>query len=156
MDKETVLFKGVSQVSIDAKGRIAIPAKHRQTLMATGLGKLVLTLDPDHCLLIYPQPIWQQLEPQFTSLPALNKQARIIQRIFLGYASEGEMDAQGRLLLPPPLRAVAGIKRQATLVGQGQKFELWNSAAWNAHLKRWMKKAAEEQEVTEVLESIRL
>lgn len=157
MAKESVLFKGVSQVSIDTKGRMAIPVKYRQVLKKTGLGQLVLTIDIDSCLLVYPKPIWQkEIEPQLTALPGLNKQARIVQRIFLGHACECEMDAQGRVLLPPPLRNVAGIKKQAVLVGQGRKFELWDNTVWSARRKQWMKKASDEREVAEVLESIRL
>ena len=154
--REPALFKGASQVSVDAKGRMAMPARHRGVLTKISQGQLVITVDPDNCLLIFPKSVWQEIELQLINLPSLNKQARIAQRIYLGHASECEMDAQGRLLLPTLLRNIAGIKRQATLSGQGRKFELWNSAAWNARVKQWMKKASEEQEVTELLESIRL
>ena len=156
MDNEFVLFKGVSQITIDTKGRMAIPVKHRQVLMETGLGRLVLTVDVDQCLLVYPKPVWQKIELQLTNLPGLNKRVRLVQRILIGHAEECEIDTQGRLLLPSPLRDVAGIKRKAVLVGQGRKLELWNSETWTKQRNRWMKEAGEEKEITDVLESIQL
>lgn len=125
------MFRGASLLTVDAKGRIAIPARHRQTLIEAFDGQVVMTVDPAHCLLLYPLPTWLDIEKKLQALPAYNPTTRQLQRFLVGHATELEMDKQGRLLLPQVLRDFASIDRRAMLVGQVNKFELWDEAAWN-------------------------
>jgi len=125
-------------VSLDAKGRLAIPTRYRERLTTRADGHLVATVDRDYCLLIYPLPDWEEIERKLVRLPALNKQARRLQRLMVGYATELELDSHGRILLPKELREFAGLERQAMLIGQGNKFELWNEERWSARRDEWL------------------
>ena len=119
------------QLNLDSKGRLAIPAKHRDALLAQCAGKLVLTADhQDACLLIYPEPEWLPISEQLRKMPALNPQVRHLQRRLLGYAEVVEMDAAGRVLVSPALRSYAKLDKQVVMVGQGNKFELWDEVRW--------------------------
>lgn len=125
------MFQGAVQLNLDSKGRLAIPAKHRDALMIQCAGKLVLTADhQDACLLVYPEPEWQPISEQLRKMPSLNSQVRLLQRRLLGYAEMVEMDASGRVLVSPALREYAKLDKQVVLVGQGNKFELWDSTRW--------------------------
>lgn len=126
------MFRGISNLTLDAKGRLAVPARYRERMQETCRGQLVVTIDRDHCLLIYPLPEWEGLEERLVRLPSLNKQARELQRLLLGHATEVELDSHARLLLPPELRTFAGLERDVVLLGLGRKFELWQQAAWDA------------------------
>ncbi|WP_348762148.1 division/cell wall cluster transcriptional repressor MraZ [uncultured Salinisphaera sp.] len=121
------MFKGSHAVTVDAKGRIAIPAAYRQSLLDDCAGRLVLTRHWDGCLLIYPAPEFQAFETQLLARGSLNPKVRDIQRFFIGNARDVDMDRQGRLLLPEPLRAAAGLGTKATLSGIGNLFELWDA-----------------------------
>lgn len=126
------MFRGISNLTLDAKGRLAVPARYRERMQETCRGQLVVTIDRDHCLLIYPMPEWEALEERLVRLPSLNKQARELQRLLLGHATEVELDSHARLLLPPELRSFAGLERDVVLLGLGRKFELWQQAIWDA------------------------
>ena len=140
------MFRGVNSLNLDAKGRFAIPTKYRERLKDCCASQLVITVDPnDHCLLIYPVPEWQEIERKLMKLPSFNKAARRLQRLLVGHATEVEMDAQGRVLLPPPLREFAGLQKHAVLIGQGNKFELWDEARWNEQRNEWLEEADLEQ-----------
>lgn len=132
------MFRGVNRINLDAKGRLAIPTRYRERLRECCASELVITVDPDHCLLIYPMPEWQEIECKLMKLPSFNKAARQLQRLLVGYATELEMDAQGRVLLPPLLREFAGLKKHAVLIGQGIKFELWDESRWNEQRDEWL------------------
>jgi MraZ protein len=132
------VFRGPSKVTLDAKGRLAIPSRHRERILTRANGALVATVDRDYCLLIYPLPEWEEIERKLVRLPSLNKTARKLQRLMLGYASELEMDNQGRILLPQELREFAGIERDAILLGQGNKFELWDEQRWTERRDEWL------------------
>ncbi len=82
-------------------------------------------------MLLYPLPDWQEIERKLMKLPSLNKAARNLQRLLVGHAADVDMDGQGRLLLPSTLREFASLEKQVMLVGQGNKFELWNEDRWN-------------------------
>lgn len=125
------MFKGSHSVTIDAKGRIAIPASYRQSLLDDCGGRLVITRHWDGCLLIYPGPEFQAFEQQLLSRGSLNPQVRNIQRFFIGNARDVDMDRQGRLLLPAQLRAAASLETRAVLSGIGNLFELWDEALFN-------------------------
>ena len=126
------MFQGAAQLNLDSKGRLAIPAKHRDELMAHCAGQLVLTADADGCLLFYPQPEWQPIRDKLLKLSALNPRIRALQRRLIGYAEEVEMDAVGRVLISSALRTYASLDKRVVLIGQGNKFELWDEAKWTA------------------------
>ena len=132
------MFRGATKVTIDAKGRLAIPTRYRDRLARRSNGQLVVTVDRDYCLLLYPYPDWEEIERKLIRLPSLNKQARRLQRLMVGYATELELDGNGRILLSRELREFAGIERQAILIGQGNKFELWNDEIWNKKRDTWL------------------
>lgn len=117
---------------------MAIPSRHRERILARAEGMLVATVDKDYCLLIYPLPEWEEIERKLVRLPSLHKDARKLQRLMLGYATELEMDNQGRVLLPREHREFAGLEKQAMLIGQGNKFELWDEQRWNERRDEWL------------------
>jgi MraZ protein len=132
------VFRGATQITVDAKGRLAIPTRYRERIAARCGGQLVVTVDKDYCLLVYPFPDWEDIEQKLIALPSLNKQARRLQRLMVGYATEIEMDGHGRILLPRELREFAGLGKQAILLGQGNKFELWDEERWNEKRDAWL------------------
>jgi MraZ protein len=151
------MFRGATKVTLDAKGRLAIPSRYRERITSRADGHLVATVDRDYCLLIYPLPDWEEIERKLVRLPALHKQARRLQRLMVGYATELDMDSHGRILLTRELREFAGLDRQAMLIGQGNKFELWNEERWNARRDEWL--ANEQDELASLpqeLESLSL
>ena len=125
------MFKGSHPVTIDAKGRIAIPASYRQSLIDDCAGRLVITRHWDGCLLIYPATEFQKFESQLLAKGSLNPKVRDIQRFFIGNTRDIDMDRQGRLLLPSNLRAAASLESKAVLSGIGNLFELWDEAQFN-------------------------
>jgi MraZ protein len=125
---------------------MAVPTRYRGLLVESCASHLVVTIDPnDRCLLLYPAPIWQEIERKLMKLPSFNKEARRLQRLLVGHAADVDMDGQGRLLLPPPLREFAGLHKQAVLVGQGDRFELWDEEHWNGEREEWLKETDLEQ-----------
>ncbi|SFU70299.1 division/cell wall cluster transcriptional repressor MraZ [Nitrosospira multiformis] len=129
------MFRGGTPVSLDNKGRLAVPARYRETLISLCAGHLIVTADPSKCLLIYPQPVWEPIEQKLNSLSSFNPQTRSLQRLLVGNACDVEMDGAGRILVPPSLRAFAGLNKEVVLVGQGAKFELWDSEKWNLQME---------------------
>jgi MraZ protein len=140
-----ILFRGISSISLDNKGRVAIPTRYRDELQECCERQLVVTVAVDEkcvgepgCLWLYPLPEWEKLEQTISKLPTLNKMAGQLKRFLIGNASECEMDSQGRLLLPEKLREFATMEKQIMLVGQLNKFELWNEIAWQAKEQAWL------------------
>ena len=132
-------FRGVSNLSLDAKGRIVLPARYRERLAEICQSQLVVTIDTDQpCLLIYPLPEWESIEEKIEALPSFNPTTRRIQRLLIGHATEVEVNASGRLLLSNPLREYARLGSKVVLIGQGKKFELWDEALWNERLESWL------------------
>jgi MraZ protein len=129
------VFQGANQISLDAKGRMAVPTRARDPLTQGGTVKLVLTAHPDACLLLYPAPAWEPIRAQVMSFPSLDRQASLWKRLLVGFAQEVEPDSAGRLLVPPELRDFAHITRQVMLVGQGSHFEIWDLEAWKTQLE---------------------
>lgn len=125
-------FRGVTQLVLDAKGRLAVPAKHREALAPAGNGKVVLTADPSRCLLLYPLTAWAPIQARLMALSSFNEKIRGLQRLLVGHADDVEIDAAGRILVPPALRRYASLDKHAVLVGQGTKFELWDETQWHA------------------------
>lgn len=127
------MFRGISNLSLDAKGRLAMPTRYREPLAVQCAGEVIVTVSADApCLAIYPMPVWLEIERQLDALPGTNRKATRIKRLLIGHATELTLDSSGRLLLPPELRAYASLDKGAVLVGQGKKFELWDEAAWRA------------------------
>lgn len=125
------MFLGSHAINMDAKGRMAIPTKIRESLSSLCDGRVVVTAHTEErCLLVYPESQWQELLPQIENLPTFNKASRRIQRLLIGYATPLEMDGNGRILLPSTLREYAGLEKKTMLVGQGRKFELWSDERW--------------------------
>jgi|TARA_B100002019_G_scaffold249145_1_gene228368 MraZ protein len=121
---------------MDAKGRIAMPTRYRDRLLDSSAGRLVVTIHLQaKCLLIYPLPVWEEIEIQIQELPALKAEVGRLQRLVLGYASDIELDGSGRMLLPNALRSHAQLDKKVVLVGQGKKLELWSEDLWNLERK---------------------
>ncbi|MGK0247763.1 MAG: MraZ protein [Oleispira sp.] len=127
------MFRGLSAVNLDVKGRLAIPMKYRQLLVDLCAGRLVATIDTEErCLLIYPVDEWEVIQAKIEALPSFNPSARRIQRLLIGHATDIEMDANGRILLSQPLREYAQLDKETILLGQGKKLELWSKDLWNS------------------------
>lgn len=133
------MFRGISAVNLDDKGRMAIPARYRELLEKTANNQLIVTIDTEqHCLLLYPLPEWEIIEQKVNALPSFNAVARRIQRLLIGHATEVELDSSGRILLPPVLREYANLQKQVMLVGQGKKFEIWSENDWQSLREIWL------------------
>ena len=132
---------------------MAIPSRYRDRLATRADGHLVATVDRES-LLIYPLPDWEEIERKLVRLPALNKQARRLQRLMVGHAADLEMDGHGRILLPKELRDFASLDKQAMLIGQGNKFELWDEELWNTRRDEWL--SEEDGDLPAELESLSL
>jgi len=130
------VFRGVTNLTVDSKGRLAMPARYREPILEGAQGKLVVTTDSPSCLLIYAAPDWEPIEAKLMSLSAFDPRIRDLQRLLVGYASEVEMDGTGRILIPGPLRKFAGLDKDVALVGQGRRFELWDVAKWDQQIGR--------------------
>jgi MraZ protein len=122
-----IVFQGSSALTLDAKGRISIPARHRDVLVSQVEGRLTLTRHPDGCLLMYPRPEWEKKREQIAAFPM---RARPLQRLLLGNAQDVDMDGSGRILVAPELRHSAGLTREVMLLGMASHFELWDAAEW--------------------------
>lgn len=130
-------------VHLDPKGRMAIPARYRQTVQEDSNNQLVATIDPESlCLLLYPLSEWEEIERKLEALPSFNPASRRIQRLLMGHASELELDAQGRVLIPPLLRDYARLEKSVVLVGQGKKFELWGEDEWEKGRTVWLSESS--------------
>ena len=119
------MFQGASSLSLDAKGRLSVPTRHRDVLLATAGGQLTITRHPHGCLMIFPRPEWEKFREKIAVLPM---NAQYLKRLFLGSAMDVDMDGTGRVLVSPELRAATGITRDTLLLGMGSHFELWDKA----------------------------
>jgi len=138
------LFRGVTNVNLDTKGRLAIPTRYRSRLTERCEGQLVVTIDRDRCLLLYPLPEWEDIERKVMRLPGLGEPTRGLQRLLVGHATECEMDGNGRILLPPLLREFAQLDKRAVLIGQGNKFEIWDEQRWNEQRDMWLAQSGDQ------------
>jgi MraZ protein len=129
------MFLGASNISLDAKGRLGVPMKHREPLAGkNGAGKLVLTAHPQGALLLYPMAAWEPILQRVMTFPSLDATASAWKRLLMGFADEQSLDNSGRILISPELRNYAGIEKQVMFVGQGSHFEIWNVNAWEAQV----------------------
>ena len=127
------VFRGVSELVLDAKGRVAVPARHR-VVLAGSEGRIVVTADHGGCLLIFPQSTWEPIQADLMRLSSFDDRIRSVQRLLVGHADDVELDAAGRILVPPALRRYAGLDKRVVLVGQGRKLELWDEMKWQAQI----------------------
>ena len=139
------MFRGVSSINLDAKGRFAIPTRYRAELQESCECQMIVTIAVNNkcvgekgCLWMYPLPEWEKLELTISKLPTLNKMAGHLRRFLIGNASECEMDGQGRVLLPDNLKTFAEMEKRISLVGQLNKFEIWDEDAWSNKGSEWM------------------
>jgi MraZ protein len=133
---------------------MAMPAKYRDRLRENCAGQLIVTVDRDPCLLIYPLPTWKEVEQKLVQLSSTNKRARNLKRFLLGHAEECEMDNQGRILISALLREFAFLDKRVILVGQINKFELWDEQRWCQARKTWLEDNPEDGDLSDELESL--
>jgi MraZ protein len=125
--REINVFQGASSLSLDAKGRFSMPTRHRDVLLATAAGALTIARHPHGCLMVFPRPEWEKFRERVAQVKV---NAQWMKRIFLGHAMDVEMDATGRVLVSPELRAFARLTREVMLLGMGEYFELWDQAKY--------------------------
>jgi MraZ protein len=150
------MFKGIHNINLDAKGRLTMPTKYRNTISDQSNGNMVVTIDSEEkCLLLYPATIFSNIEKKINDLPSFTKNHRRIQRLIIGHAEDLELDSSGRILLPKPLRLVAEMSKKITLIGQGEKFEIWSDDIWSNRVNKWRSEETDESEES-VLSDIRI
>lgn len=140
------MFRGANSINLDAKGRIAIPAKYRDRLREVCQGQVIVTIDLEEpCLTLFPLPHWEQLERQLQSLSNTNAVHQSIKRLLLGHATECEVDKNGRVLLPAVLREHAGLDKHVLLAGMGKTFQIWDEGQWNERIRKDMESHTSKQ-----------
>ena len=152
------MFRGFSTVSIDSKGRLAVPSRFRDRLAVIADGRVVQTLNPlDRALWLYPLTEWELIETKLASLSDFDRQSRRAKQMMRGYAADTQLDAQGRILIPQELREYAVLGRQAVVLGQGNKFEIWDQATWHTQRDQWLEQVGQEDgEPSETLKTLSL
>ncbi|MCY4153788.1 MAG: division/cell wall cluster transcriptional repressor MraZ [Gammaproteobacteria bacterium] len=140
------MFRGFSSVSLDSKGRLAVPSRYRERLVGGADGALVQTLNPlDRSLWLYPLPEWEIIEAKLADLSDFDTQSRRAKQMMRGYATDCQLDTHGRILIPAELRDYAQIDKQAVILGQGNKFEIWNRTSWQTQREHWLQQLGDEQ-----------
>lgn len=151
------MFRGAVTINIDAKGRMAMPMRFRDMCTLVSAGKLVITIDTEEaCLMIYPLPEWELIQAKLEKLPSFNPEARRIQRLLIGHATDVELDGNGRILLPAVLRDYAQLDKKAILLGQGKKIELWSESLWNGRRDEYLQIASKASELPDALHELSL
>ena len=154
------MFFGVSTLNLDAKGRIAVPARHRELLADCCASRVVVTVNPiagERCLWLYPENAWRNVTRTLSKLPTMDRQAQALRRLVYGYVSALELDGQGRILLTNEQREFAGLDKRVVLVGQEQKFEIWDEHEWADNQAQWQAAVmSEDGGLSEALERITL
>ena len=133
------MFRGINSVTLDAKGRMALPARHREAIRARSAGRLVTTIDVgEPSLLMYALPDWEALEATLQRLSNVRQAVRRLQRLLIGHATDMELDGNGRVLLPQMLREYAQLDRKLVVLGQGNKIEIWSESNWQGRRDDWL------------------
>ncbi len=153
-----MLFRGLNAINLDAKGRIAIPSRYRGIVDEHCQGKMIVTIEATdgECLVIYPLNEYEEIQRKVEALPSFSATAKRLKGLFIGHATDVELDSSGRILVPPTLRTYVGLEKKAVLVGQGKKFELWDEDAWNAKREGWLNQEAAEEEIPEEIKGLSL
>lgn len=128
-------FQGASAISLDAKGRLAVPTRYRERILELGGGHLIVTAHPHRSLLMYPAPVWEPIAKKIMALSGFDPAAATLQQLLVGHADEVEMDSAGRVLISPTLRRLAGIDREVMMFGQVSHFRIWNPDSWEKQLE---------------------
>ncbi len=126
------MFRGSFEHTVDAKGRVSVPSRFREIISDRYDGRLVLAMDFDKCLTVYPLEEWERLEEKIKGLPMMKQEVKDFMRFFFSSATECELDKQGRILIPPSHRERSGIHKNVLLVGIMNKIEIWDAKAWEA------------------------
>jgi len=152
------MFRGASELSMDAKGRVAIPARYREEILTRSGGNLVLTVNNmrERCLWLFTLDEWEKAEQKLVELSSFNKETQYLKRLLIGYASDCEMDSSGRLRVAAPLIEFANLGKHVVLIGQGNKFELWDHGLWKAKRDEWLAEPAPDGPVSERLADLSL
>ena len=153
------MFRGMNTVSLDAKGRLAMPARYRERLSDEHGGRLVVTIDLDtrhRCLSLYLPGEWEKIERQIDGMSGLNEHVRRMKHLLIGHANDLELDSIGRVLLPQELRRYAGLEKQVCLVGQCKKLEIWSQENWLTKRDEWLEEVHEQGELPEELTNLAL
>jgi len=151
------VFRGINSVNLDAKGRLAMPARYREQLLDVCAGRLIVTIDTNHrCLLLYPLPEWEKIEREIESLPSFEPMSQRVKHLLIGHANDLEMDSNGRILLPQELRAYAALEKRICLLGQGKKLEIWCQDAWSEQREKWLGESTQGGELPEKLRNLAL
>ena len=149
------MFRGINTINLDAKGRMAMPARYREQLVNYCSGHLIVTIDTNHCcLLLYPLTEWEQIERQIESLPSFDSMSQRVKHLLIGHANDLELDTSGRILLPQELRFYAKLAKHVCLIGQGKKLEIWDHDVWNEQRDQWLSESSTEGELPEKLRSL--
>ncbi|EPJ48275.1 MAG: hypothetical protein OFPII_06870 [Osedax symbiont Rs1] len=152
-----MMFRGINPINLDAKGRMAIPSRYREQLSVHCAGQMVVTIDTEsRCLLVYPVHEWEEIQLKIEALPSFDKNARRIQRLLLGHATDIDMDSSGRLLLSAPLREYAQLDKKIILLGQGKKFEVWSEQLWHQTRDEYLQQDSDQTALPVDLQSLSL
>jgi MraZ protein len=144
------MFRGSFEHNVDSKGRVSVPSKFRDIIAERYEGKLVLSIDLDRCVTVYPLEEWERVEEKIRSVPQMQKEVKDYMRFVFSAATECELDRQGRILIPPALRERAGISKSVVVVGIINKIEVWDRATWDA------RRSQNSDKIGEVLASLGL
>ena len=152
------MFRGATSLNLDSKGRIAIPARYREAVVRQCEGNLIITVNNtnERCLWLFTLPEWEAVEKKVVELPSFSSQAQSLKRLLMGYASDCEMDANGRLRIAQPLIDFAGLDKHLMLIGQGNKFEIWDETLWNTKCKQWTELPEDQESISEHLMNLSL
>jgi len=151
------MFRGINTINLDAKGRMAMPARYREQLIKQCSGHLVVTIDTNYrCLLLYPLAEWEQIERQIESLSSFDAPSERVKHLLIGHANDLELDSNGRILLPQELRFYAGLEKHVCLIGQGKKLEIWSQNSWNEQRDQWLTESSTDGELPDKLRSLAL
>ena len=138
------MLRGATELNLDAKGRMALPASERERIRsAYGSGEMILTINfQERCLWLYPLEEWDRIEKTLTSLSSLDKNIVRMKRLLLGHAKDCSLDGQGRIAISPFLREYAGLQKKVVVMGQGNKYEIWDSQTFNTLRDQWIEEQA--------------
>lgn len=151
------MFRGYDELTMDAKGRIGLPTRYHERVLAECQGKFVLTVDlRESCLVLYPLPEWEAIEARFNALPGANPAIAMLKRRLMGYATEINLDSAGRFLISPELRQFSHLERAVVLAGQGKKCEIWHKPTWDALQAQLLSADFSAAELAQAIDSLAL
>lgn len=152
-----MLFRGLNTINLDAKGRMAMPSRYREIIDQQCQGKLVVTIEEEgESLVIYPLNEFEEIQRKVENLSSFHPVSKRLKRLFIGHATDVELDGSGRILIPQALRSYVGLEKKAVLVGQGKKLELWDEDLWNKNREQWLQETNDVSELSEELQNLSL